>query len=196
MFRFFVVLAALTALTRQPEGCMTAMLMVIAKCCDYLILISGIGQESMLLETMQLLKASGTNWTDVFAPANFPTGDVGTDGTIENHGVNLGQALKAEAVGYRFTQSQADVDSTSQRWDILYKYHGRPTGIFAADEHLAGLHANRGAELCMVVETMYSGSYVYQSFGENAIADRVERMAYNALPATLTGSESIVYPTS
>ena len=167
----------------------------------------------MLLETMQLLKASGTNWTSVFEPANFPTGekypiefisylvtknfhcypgDVGGDGTIENHGVNLGQALKSEAVGYRFTQSQADVASTTQRWQILYKYHGRPTGIFGADEHLAGLDANRGSELCMVVETMYSGSYVWQSFGENDIADKVERMAYNALPATLTGSEWII----
>ncbi|KZP19801.1 hypothetical protein FIBSPDRAFT_862288 [Athelia psychrophila] len=146
------------------------------------------GQEAMLLDTMQLLKASGMDWTSVFSAANFPTGDVGSDGTIENHGVNLGQALKSEAVGYRFTQSQADVASTSQRWDILYKYHGLPTGIFNADEHLAGLDANRGAELCMVVETMYSGSYVWQSFGDNAIADKVERMAYNALPATLTGN--------
>lgn len=143
----------------------------------------------MLLDTMQLLKASGSDWTSIFSPGNFPTGDVGTAGTIENHGVNIGQALKSEAVGYRFTRSQADVDSTSQRCDILYQYHGRPTGIFAADEHLAGMGANRGSELCMVVETMYSGSYVYQSFGSNAIADKVERMAYNALPATLTGSE-------
>lgn len=148
-----------------------------------------LGEEAMLLDTMQLLKASGTDWTSVFSPTNFPTDDVGTNGTIENHGVNLGQALKAEAVGYRFTKSQADMDSTAQRWEILYKYHGRPSGIFAADEHLAGLDANRGAELCTVVETMYSGSYVYQSFGENIVADRVERMAYNALPATLTGSE-------
>lgn len=146
----------------------------------------------MLLDTMQLLRASGTNWTSVFSPANFPTGDVGTDATDENHGVNLGQALKSEAVGYRFTQSQADVDSTSQRWSILYQYHGRPSGIFGADEHLAGLDANRGSELCTVVETMYSGSYVYQSFGQNNIADQVEKLAYNALPATLTGSKFVI----
>jgi hypothetical protein len=46
----------------------------------------------------------------------------------------------------------------------------------------------RGAELCLVVEAMYSGSYTYKTFGNNAIADRVERMAYNALPAALTSS--------
>jgi hypothetical protein len=39
--------------------------------------------------------------------------------------------------------------------------------VFNADEHLAGLNPTRGAELCTVVETMYSGSYTYQAFGNN-----------------------------
>ncbi|KAJ6628514.1 hypothetical protein B0H10DRAFT_2173316 [Mycena sp. CBHHK59/15] len=144
-------------------------------------------QQSILLETMQLLQASGTNWTSVFSPTNFPTGDTGTAGDIQWHGVNLGQALKEQAVAYRFMQSSDAKTNTAQRWDILYRYHGRPSGIFGADEHLAGLAANRGSELCMVVETMYSGSYTYQMFGNNSIADLVEKMAYNALPAELTG---------
>lgn len=29
-------------------------------------------------------------------------------------------------------------------WDRLYQHHGRPSGIFAADEYLAGLDAIRG----------------------------------------------------
>lgn len=135
---------------------------------------------------MQLLKQTGMNWTDVFAPDKFPTGDTGKDGLIEWHGVNIGQALKARAVEHRFTQDSGDANATSQWWDIVYKYHGRPSGVFAADEHLAGMAANRGTELCQVVEQMYSGSYVWQAFGDNGIADLVERMAYNALPATLT----------
>lgn len=28
-------------------------------------------------------------------------------------------------------------------WELLFKYHGRPSGIFAADEYLAGLEAVR-----------------------------------------------------
>ncbi|KAH7921753.1 hypothetical protein BV22DRAFT_1038302 [Leucogyrophana mollusca] len=76
----------------------------------------------------------------------------------------------------------------SQGWDLLFQYHGRPSGIFAADEYLAGLQAIRGTELCDVVETMYSGSYLYQVIGDIKFADRVERIAYNALPATLTGT--------
>jgi hypothetical protein len=60
--------------------------------------------------------------------------------------------------------------------------------VFAADEHLAGKDPQRGTELCTVVETMFSGSHTYQGFGNNSIADLVERMAYNALPAMLTSS--------
>jgi hypothetical protein len=40
---------------------------------------------------------------------------------------------------------------------------------------------------------MYSGSYTYQAFGNNSIADLVERMAYNALSATLTSSASSLW---
>ncbi|KAG6875753.1 hypothetical protein C0993_007550, partial [Termitomyces sp. T159_Od127] len=35
---------------------------------------------------------------------------------------------------------------------------------------------------------MFSGSYLYQVIGDPKFADRVERITYNALPATLTGS--------
>ena len=34
-----------------------------------------------------------------------------------------------------------------------------------------------------------SGSYLYQVIGDPKFADRVERITYNALPATLTGGK-------
>ncbi|KAG6829924.1 hypothetical protein H0H92_002947 [Tricholoma furcatifolium] len=85
-----------------------------------------------------------------------------------------------------------DLDTASSGWDLVFQYHGRPSGIFAADEYLAGLEAVRGTELCLVVETMFSGSYLYQVIGDPKFADRVERITYNALPATLTGSQSSI----
>lgn len=42
--------------------------------------------------------------------------------------------------------------------------------------------------LCRLIAGLYSGSYVYQLLGNISIADRVERIAYNALPATITGN--------
>lgn len=49
-----------------------------------------------------------------------------------------------------------ELSASVDGWDLLFQYHGRPSGIFAADEYLAGLEAVRGTELCLVVETMFS----------------------------------------
>jgi hypothetical protein len=37
-----------------------------------------------------------------------------------------------------------DLEVASKGWDMLFQYHGRPSGAFAADEYLAGLEAVRG----------------------------------------------------
>ncbi|KAJ7270086.1 hypothetical protein B0H12DRAFT_824168 [Mycena haematopus] len=149
------------------------------------------GQEDLLIETMHLSKLSGIPWELVFSEEFFPKVEVEK---LENpfpelswHGVNVAEGLKALPVTYRFTHNQSDLDVASKGWDMLFQYHGRPSGAFAADEYLAGREAVRGTELCLVVEAMFSGSYLYQVMGDLKFADQVERMAYNALPATLTG---------
>lgn len=83
----------------------------------------------MLLDTMSLLRKTGTDWASIFGSSSFPTGPVPAgSANDQNHGVNVGQALKEGAVAWRFSGSQSDMDSTQQRWDILYRYHGMPTG--------------------------------------------------------------------
>ncbi|KAL7280331.1 hypothetical protein ACG7TL_005248 [Trametes sanguinea] len=149
------------------------------------------GKEDLLIDTMKMLKYTGDPWEDVFNEQYFP------QEAVENlrnpfpvltwHGVNMAEGLKALPSTYRFTHNQSDLDAASKGWDLLFQYHGRPSGIYAADEYLAGLEAVRGTELCLVVETMFSGSYLYQVIGDPKFADRVERITYNALPAELTG---------
>ncbi|KAJ7655377.1 hypothetical protein B0H17DRAFT_1099127 [Mycena rosella] len=149
------------------------------------------GQEALLVDTMKESKWSGIPWELVFSEEFFPKVEAEK---LENpfpelswHGVNMAEGLKALPATYRFTHNQSDLDVASKGWDMLFKYHGRPSGAFAADEYLAGLEAVRGTELCLVVEAMFSGSFLYQVIGDLKFADQVERMAYNALPATLTG---------
>ncbi|OCH96340.1 hypothetical protein OBBRIDRAFT_854604 [Obba rivulosa] len=150
------------------------------------------GQEDMLIETMELLKWTGDPWEDVFEEQYFPKGPVehlqNPFPVLTWHGVNMAEGLKALPATYRFTHNQSDLDRASEGWDLLFQYHGRPSGIYAADEYLAGLAAVRGTELCLVVETMFSGSFLYQVIGDPKYADRVERIAYNSLPAELTGN--------
>ncbi|KAJ3999026.1 hypothetical protein F5050DRAFT_1864201 [Lentinula boryana] len=127
------------------------------------------GNEALLIDTMEQLKYTGVPWEQVFE--------------AQWHGVNMAEGLKALPATYRFTHNQSDLDRASEGWDLLFQYHGRPSGIYAADEYLAGLEAVRGTELCLVVVR----SYLYQVIGDPKYVDRVERIAYNALPAELTG---------
>lgn len=43
---------------------------------------------------------------------------------------------------------------------------------------------SRGIELCGVVETMFSYNVMFSVHGDPSFAERAERIAYNALPAT------------
>jgi hypothetical protein len=64
--------------------------------------------------------------------------------------------------------------------------------FFSADEVFAGRGPNRGTETCAVVEMMASLSFAFSVLGGgkhpeyNNLMDRVERLAFNALPASLT----------
>ena len=58
--------------------------------------------------------------------------------------------------------------------------------MFSCDEHLAGTNPTQGSELCTVVETMFSLSQSLSILGDPTLGDRLERIAYNALPGTLT----------
>jgi DUF1680 family protein len=59
-----------------------------------------------------------------------------------------------------------------------------PNGVHSGDEHYAGLDPSQGTELCAVVEGMFSLEQLLATLGDPAFGDRLERMAFNALPAT------------
>ncbi len=69
---------------------------------------------------------------------------------------------------------------------MLDKYHGTAVGIFTGDEHYAGKNPTQGTELCAVVEYMFSLENLMQMLGDPAFGDRLEKIAYNALPGTFT----------
>ena len=70
--------------------------------------------------------------------------------------------------------------------EALNRYHGLPNGMFSCDEHLAGLDPSQGSELCTVVEYMFSLERSLAITGDASLGDRLEKLAYNALPGTLT----------
>jgi len=105
--------------------------------------------------------------------------------TFETHIVNLGMMLKYEAVMAELFGVECG-DVAERLWDILEQYNGTAVGMFSGDECLSGLDSNRGTELCSVAELMYTCEILYAVTGKNLWADRLERLAFNALPATIS----------
>ena len=151
-----------------------------------------------LLRLVELLQQQGFDWVGEFADFKHtgPTTRESLDpkavggnkpSGMETHGVNNGQALKTAAVRYRMSGDMvAERGNFNRQMEALDRYHGMPSGMFSCDEHLAGLDPSHGTELCTVVETMFSLEVALATFGDAAIGDRLEKIAFNALPGTFT----------
>ncbi len=153
--------------------------------------------EAKLLELAELLHTQGFDWQRQYADFRYTQrvtreaikldeGQGLGDAALSTHGVNNGQALKAAPVRYLMTGKDADRRGLRQMLDALETYHGLPNGMFSCDEHLAGRNPSQGSELCTVVETMYSLEQSLAILGDAELGDRLEQIAYNALPGTFT----------
>ena len=150
-----------------------------------------------LLELVRLLQAQGYNWQAQFADFKYTQrvtpemiklneGHGLGDLALSTHGVNNGQALKAAPVWSLVSSSELDRRGFQQMLTALDTYHGLPNGMFSCDEHFAGRNPSQGSELCTVVETMYSMEQSLAILGDATIGDRIEKIAFNALPGAFT----------
>jgi DUF1680 family protein len=152
--------------------------------------------EPALLDLARLLHKQGYDWQAQFAdfkytqritPEMIHLKDAGLgDIALATHGVNNGQAIKTAPVWSVVSKSEEDRRTIHQMLAALDKYHGLPNGMFSCDEHFAGLNPSQGSELCTVVETMFSLEQSLAILGEAELGDRLERIAYNALPGAFT----------
>jgi hypothetical protein len=140
-------------------------------------------QEPWLLKLAQTAFAQSHNWRAQFDNFRFTAKTQGKF-ELDTHGVNTGMALKYGGVRYRLTGDAKDKDAVFCMLDLLDRYHGQATGIFTCDEHLAGRSPSQGSELCTVVEAMYSLEVLAAILGDPRLGDRLEKLAFNALPAT------------
>jgi len=150
--------------------------------------------EPWILETMASIQKNSSDWTTYYE--KFPWDSAaaadkkiplnwGPDG-LTAHVVNNAMAIKYPGLWYQQSMDERfkkAVFSGIEKYDLN---HGQPGGRFSGDEHLSGKSPSQGTELCSVVEYMFSLEELYEIFGNNSLADRLELLAYNSLPGTTT----------
>jgi DUF1680 family protein len=150
-----------------------------------------------LLDLARLLHQQGYDWMAQYANFQYKqkitaefiklneSGGL-KDLALSTHGVNNGQAVKTGPTWSLVSGSDTDRAAAAQMIAELDTYHGLPNGMFSCDEHLSGRDPSQGSELCTVVEYMYSLERAFAITGDPALGDRLEKLAFNALPGTLT----------
>jgi len=138
--------------------------------------------EGWLLELARTLHGQGYDWHTHFD--DLPFKKRVRIWQQESHVVNNAMAVKAPAVWYRLTGAAVDRKQVAKALAELDRYHGQCTGIFTGDECFAGKMPSQGTELCAVVEYLFSLEVAASILGDVPLADRLERIAFNALPAT------------
>jgi glycosyl hydrolase family 127 (putative beta-L-arabinofuranosidase)/beta-L-arabinofuranosidase (glycosyl hydrolase family 127) len=153
--------------------------------------------DASLLELARLLHAQGTDWKRHFAEFEFSRkttpallglepGGALPDRAMRAHGVNNAMALKTSALWWLVSGDESDRKAVNRAFEMLDRHHGLPNGMFSGDEHYAGTDPSQGIELCAVVEALFSLQHVLSVGGEAPVADRLERIAFNALPAAFS----------
>jgi len=161
---------------------------------DQLYELSG---ESWLLMLGERVRQQGYDWiayADAFpyrekmTEAAFRQLGADDDRYLASHGVNVAMGLKAFPVWSRHGESHHA--AFGRMLASLDHYHGQATGVFTADEHLAGLDPAQGTETCAVVEYLFSLAIALETWGaDESLVDRWEHLAFNALPASARANE-------
>lgn len=144
--------------------------------------------ERFLLDLAQRLFRKGIDWTShlhencLYADANVSR-RMGIP--HETHVVDLAMAVKNPGLWWQQSREQRHRQASIEGLANLMRHHGVVSGLFTGDEHLAGTSPSQGTELCAVVELMFSLEELIRLFGLVEHCDHLEKIAYNALPATM-----------
>jgi DUF1680 family protein len=139
--------------------------------------------DTNLLSLAKLLRQQADDWDGIYASNNFML--YGTD-FQPKHNVNVEQALKFPAVYHQISGDPDDDTALTMGWDNLMREHGLSFGINSGTEFISGNSSVQGVELCAIVEAMLSLETDVRITGDPVLADRLETISFNALPAALT----------
>ena len=137
--------------------------------------------DPALLQLADLIHAQSSDWVGELTGDGLPNEEFDF-----GHGVNRAMGMKEPVVYFQRSGDPRHHDALRHGWERTLAYHGQIQGTFSGDEFLHGRGSTQGTELCTVVELLSTFETALRIGGEPWIADAMERIAYNALPAFLT----------
>jgi hypothetical protein len=144
--------------------------------------------DPALLDLAKRLHAAGFDWAAQFATFRYTDKVTKADAQLNTHVVNNAMALKASGLWSLVSNRDSDRAAARQQLDTMDRYHLLPGGVHSGDEHYAGRNPSQGTELCAVVEGMFSVEQLLAILGDPALGDRLEKIAFNALPGAFDGN--------
>jgi hypothetical protein len=138
--------------------------------------------DTNLLSLVHLLRQQAYDWPGIFTNNNF---DLFGKDFQPKHNVNVEEALKMPAVYDQLAQQPGLSTAISFGLDNLMRENALSFGINSGTEFLAGDASVEGVELCAIVEAMLSLETTVRITGDPLLADRLETISFNALPAAL-----------
>lgn len=141
-------------------------------------------QEPFLLNLIRMLHEQAIDWTNILS--DFPFWRYQTQFDHRIHVVNVAMSFKEPALYSLYSGEDRHRDAAQKGIRSILTYHGQANGMFSGDEWLAGTSPSQGVELCAVVEYMFSLEILVRILGDGHYADLLEKVAFNALPATIS----------
>ena len=172
--------------------------------------------QKYLLDLCAELRRQSLDWTSIFSafPAVNPMSRSmpwsrlldGMDGENElsgtthpfyhttyhgAHGVNVAMGLKYPGIVNAFKSGFKEFNGYKNAWEKLSRFHMCANGMFTCDELLNGSSPSQASESRAIAETMLSLETLLEVGDfDDGICDRLEKLAFNCLPALSDPSET------
>lgn len=138
--------------------------------------------DKWLLTLAKKLRICGFDWRAAIESGFIYECNTGWD--YYSHVVNIAMMLKSEALYSQISDlSPSEFGQKAFSW---LEKHMTAAGHFNGDECLSGNSPVQGAELCSVVETMFSYECLFAITADTVWLDRLEKLTYNSLPAAIS----------